>query len=348
MVDITTGPRVGPATLRPQGAGGGNPAPVERVKDEYQAQADIHDGSRAVGNRVSAAFTGVVGHVVGNTCLVPATVVETYRNLWRAETIGPYAKTVGSLVAMAGIPLVAGGALLASPILGIAEAFRENGERDTPPLVQRDTTEVARRITSGEHLLLGKAIREMREFGDKKLAPGEEPWDLPLDKIFKGALDGLEFLMVRVPVKVAKAAVRGSKAAYRAGKTAAVETARFGKTYGPKLAKAALAGVVSTLIAGPAGLVIGIGVSAVLAARDIKHAFTDKDRSFGSRVGGVAKTLAYLPVGPVMAGISIKEDFKRSFVEGWEGKPLQAIATTGRAVVARAKEALQAQKGDAQ
>lgn len=359
MLDIRTGPQAGPTTLRPgagtappQGAAAaGTSAPVERVKDEYEPQAAIHDAGRTAGNRVSAAFTGVVGHVAGNTCLVPGTVVETYRNLWRAETIGPYAKTIGSMVALAGIPLVAGGALLASPFLGVAEAFRENGERDSSPLVQRDTNEVAGRITgSGDepHLLLGKAIREMREFGDKKLAPGEEPWDIPLDKIFKGALDGLNFLMVRVPVTVAKAAYRGGKAAYRAGKTAAVESAKFAKTYGPKLAMAAVAGITSTLIAGPAGLVIGMGVSAVLAARDIKHAITDKDRSLGSRLGGVAKTLAYLPVGPVMAGISIKEDFGRSFVEGWEGKPLQAIATTGRAVVARAKEALHPQKGDAQ
>lgn len=319
---------------------------VEQVNRAYSDQAETYNASRQVGNKVSEAFTGLVGHVGGNVGLVFPTITETYRNLWRAETIGPYAKSVGSIVALAGIPLVAGGALVASPFMGVAEAFKDE-DYNTKPLTPNTTAAVADRITSpedGSDTLLGKAIDNMQEFGDKKLAEGEEPWDIPVNKIFKGALDGLNFLMVKVPVKVTKALWKGTKATYKAGKTAAVETAKFAKTYGPKLAMAASAGLVSTMIAGPAGLVIGAGVGATLAARDIGAAFTDKDRSFGSRVGGVAKTLAYIPVGPVMAGMSVKENFARSFSEGWNGEPVEAIKTTGRAVMAKAKEALKGQK----
>lgn len=323
---------------------------VERIKDGYQAQAEIHNFSREAGNRVSGAFTGVVGHVGGNIGLIPSTVTETYRNLWRAETIGKYAKSVGSIVALAGIPMVAAGALVASPFMGIAESLRApNSGQSEQPLISGDTSHVAENLTSKEgkpSTLLGKAIQNMQEFGDKKLAPGEEPWDIPLDKIFQGALDGLNFLMVKVPVQVGKAVWSGTKATYKAGKTAAVETAKFAKTYGPKLAMAAGAGLVSTMIAGPAGLAIGVGVSAVMAARDIKNAVTDSDRSLGSRVGGIAKTLAYIPVGPVMSGIAVKENFTRSFAEGWDGKPVEAIKTTAKAVVAQAKEALESHKKD--
>lgn len=319
------------------------------VKEDYQAQADTYDISRQAGNKVSSAVIGVTGHLTGNAGLLLPTVGETYKNLWKAETIGPYAKAVGSVVALAGIPMVAGAALVASPFMGIAEAFKSNNTGTDSVLVEDTTARVAQRITSSEDgpdTLLGKAIGQMREFGDKKLEPGEEPWDIPLNKIFKGALTGLNFLMVKVPVKTAqimkKAAVEGAKAT----KKAAVSTGRFVKEYAPKLAGAAVAGVTSAVIAGPAGLVIGAGVGLALAARDIKDAFTEPDRSIGSRVGGVAKTLAYIPVGPVMAGISVKENFGRSFAEGWNGHPVEAIKTTGKAVMANAREALNPTKED--
>lgn len=350
-MDVRLKPNLTPPAQRPAAAQTGSPgSTIERVKQDYQDQADVYNFSRNAGNKVSEVFTGVLGHVGGNLALVPSTVTETYRNLWRAETIGKYAKSVGSMVALAGIPMVAAGALIASPFMGAAEAARrpDQGQSDAP-IVSGDTSRVAENLTSGEgkpRTVLGKAIKNMQEFGDKKLAPGEEPWDIPLDKIFKGALDGLNFLMVKVPVTVGKAVWKGTKATAKAGKTAAVETAKFAKTYGPKLAMATAAGVTSTLIAGPAGLAIGVGVSAVLAGRDIKRAFTDEDRSLPSRLGGVAKTLAYLPVGPVMAGIAMKENFGRSFAEGWDGKPVEAIKTTAKAVMAQAKEALESHKKD--
>ena len=332
---------------RPSTAGTGNK--IVQRKQDFETQADTYDISRNVGNKVSSAIIGLTGHVSGNAGLILPTVGETYKNLWKAETIGPYAKAVGSMVALAGIPMVVTGALVASPFMGLSEAFKQSDEVDYSPLVKDTTAEVADRITSkedGPDTLLGKAIGQMREFGDKKLAPGEEPWDIPLNKIFKGALSGLNFLMVKVPVTTAKlmkkAAVEGAKAT----KKAAVSTGQFVKEYGPRLAGATLAGVTSTIIAGPAGLVIGAGVGMALAGRDIKNAFTDKDRSIGSRVGGVAKTLAYIPVGPVMAGISVKENFSRSFSEGWNGRPVEAIKTTGKAVIANAKEALNPTKGD--
>lgn len=339
----------------------GNPGPQSRpstpdssnktvlVKQDFETQADTYDISRNVGNKVSSALIGLTGHVSGNAGLILPTVGETYKNLWKAETIGPYAKAVGSMVALAGIPMVVTGALVASPFMGIAEAFKANDDGVSSPLARDTTADVAERITSkedGPDTLLGKAIGQMRGFGDKKLAPGEEPWDIPLNKIFKGALNGLNFLMVKVPVTTArlmkKAAVEGAKAS----KKAAVSTGRFVKEYGPKLAGATLAGVASTIIAGPAGLVIGAGVGVALAGRDIKNAVFEKDRSLGSRVGGVAKTLAYIPVGPVMAGISVKENFVRSFSEGWNGHPVEAIKTTGKAVMANAKEALNPSKED--
>ena len=339
---------IAPTPIRPTGLATAPVAPKAPEKRtvldySYEQQANTFNKSREVGNKVSSALIGVTGHVTGNVGLIPATVGETYKNLWKAETIGPYAKAVGSIVALAGIPMVAGGALVAAPFRGVAEAFKSERDGEYSPLTKDSTASVAKRITSeedGPDTLLGKAITNMREFGDKKLEPGEEPWDIPVNKIFKGALDGLNFLMVKVPVTTAKVLKKAAVAGAKAAKKGAVNTAKFTKEYAPKLAGAALAGVTSAIIAGPAGLVIGAGVGLALAARDIKHAFTDSDRSLGSRVGGVAKTLAYIPVGPVMAGLSIKENFGRSFVEGWNGHPVEAIKTTGKAVVAKAKEAL--------
>lgn len=345
-----------PAGLPPAPGPQDQPPPPPSLKEEYETHADVYNGSRAIGNKVSGVLTGVTGHLVGNVAQMPAMVASTYKNLWKAETIGPYAKTVGSIVALAGIPMVAAGALIASPFMGIAEAFQRNG-RSYDDLLTKDTTAaIARRLTDRKEepaTLVGKAIQNMDEFGNKKLAPGEEPWDIPLDKIFKGALDGLEFLMVKVPVtayKIGKraaiatkdAAVEGAKLA----KKGAIEAGKFVKKYGPKLAAATFSGVTSALIAGPAGLVIGSGVGLMLAARDIKTAVTAPDMSIGARVGTVAKTLAYIPVGPVMAGIALRDNFSRGFSEGWNGHPVEAIKTTGKAVIAQAKEALHGSKGE--
>lgn len=343
-----------PKGLPPAGPQGDPPRPPS-IKEEYLEQADVYNGSRAVGNKVSGVLTGVTGHLVGNVCLLPAMVGSTYKNLWKAETIGPYAKMVGSIIALAGIPMVGAGALIASPFMGIAEAFQGN-DKEYSPLTQDSTASIAGRLTSSAAepaTLVSKAIRNMDEFGNKKLAPGEEPWDIPLDKIFKGALDGLEFLMVKVPVQAYKlgkrAAIAGKEAVVEGAKMAkegAVKAAKFSKEYGPKLAAATFSGVTSALIAGPAGLVIGMAVGAMLAAKDVKAAVTDKDRSFASRVGGVVKTLAYIPVGPVMAGLALRDNFARSFSEGWNGHPIESIKTTGRAVMEKAREALHGHKGE--
>lgn len=326
------------------------------IKEEFEVHADVYNGSRAIGNKVSGVLTGITGHLVGNLAQTPAMIGSTYKNLWKAETIGPYAKTVGSMVALAGIPMVAAGALLATPFMGAAEAFHRN-DRSYDDLLTKDTTaSIADRLTDGKKepaTLVGKAIQNMEKFGNKKLAEGEEPWDIPLDKIFKGALDSLEFLMVKVPVTAYKfgkraaiatkdAAVEGAKMA----KTAAVESAKFAQEYAPKLAAATFSGVTSALIAGPAGLVIGSAVGAMLAGKDVKKAFTDPELSLGGRVGTIAKTLAYIPVGPVMAGIALRDNFSRGFSEGWDGQPIEAIKTTGKAVMAQAKEALQGHKGE--
>lgn len=333
-----------------------NPPTPPTIKEEFEVHADVYNGSRAIGNKVSGALTGVAGHLVGNVAQTPAMIASTYKNLWKAETIGPYAKAVGSMVALAGIPMVAAGALVATPFMGVAEAFQRNG-RSSDELLTKDTTAaIADRLTDGNKepaTLVGKAIQNMEKFGNKKLAPGEEAWDIPLDKIFKGALDGMEFLMVKVPVTAYKlgkkaaiatkdAAIEGAKMA----KTAAVESGKWVKEYAPKLAAATFSGVTSALIAGPAGMVIGSCVGLMLAGKDVKKAFTDPDLSLGGRVGTVAKTLAYIPVGPVMAGIALRDNFSRGFSEGWDGHPVEAIKTTGKAVLAQAKEALQGHKGE--
>ena len=344
-----------PNGLPPVGGPQGEPPKPPSIKEEYEDQADVYNGSRAIGNKVSGALTGVVGHLAGNVGLMLPMVASSYSNLWKAETIGPYAKFVGSIVALAGIPMVAAGALIASPFMGIAEAFGDNDEGNGP-LTQDTTASIAGRITSaadGPDTLVGKAIRNMDQFGNKKLAPGEEPWDIPLDKIFKGALDGMEFLMVKVPVKAyklgKKAVIAGKDLAVEGAKLAkeeAIAAAKFTKEYAPKLAAATFSGVTSALIAGPAGLVIGMGVGAALAYRDIKAAVTDKDRSFASRLGGIAKTLAYIPVGPVMAGLALRDNFSRGFSEGWNGHPIESIKITAHAVIDKAREALHAHKGE--
>ena len=343
-----------PTGLPPAGGPKQDPPEPPPIKEEFETHADVYNVSRAIGNKVSGVLTGVTGHLVGNVGRMPAMVASTYKNLWKAETIGPYAKFVGSTVALAGIPMVAAGALIATPFMGIGEAFKRNG-RSYDDLLTKDTTaSIAGRITGAENepsTLVGKAIQNMDKFGNKKLAPGETPWDIPLDKIFKGALYGMEFLMVKVPVTAykigKKVAIAGKDLAVEGAKMAkqgAINTYKFTKEYAPKLAAATFSGVTGALIAGPAGLVIGTGVGLMLAGKDIKRALTEKDMSFGSRVGTVAKTLAYIPVGPVMAGLALRDNFSRGFSEGWNGHPIESIKTTGKAVMEKAREALHGHK----
>jgi hypothetical protein len=345
-----------PAGLPPVGGPNSEPPKPPSIKEEFETQADVYNTSRSVGNKVSGVLTGVAGHLAGNVAQMPGMVASTYKNLWKAETIGPYAKFVGSIVALAGIPMVAAGALVATPFMGAAEAFQRNG-RSYDDLLTKDTTgSIAERLQGGKEepaTLVGKAIANMDKFGAKKLGPGEEPWDIPLDKIFKGALYGMEFLMVKVPVTAykigKKVAIAGKDAAVEGAKMAkqgAINTYKFTKEYAPKLAAATFSGVTGALIAGPAGLVIGTGVGAMLAFKDIKAAVTDKDRPLGSRLGGIAKTLAYIPVGPVMAGLALRDNFSRGFSEGWNGHPIESIKTTGKAVMEKAREALHGHKGE--
>ncbi len=345
-----------PAGLPPVGGPQQEPPKPPSIKEEFETQADVYNGSRAIGNKVSGVLTGIGGHLVGNVAQMPGMVASTYKNLWKAETIGPYAKFVGSVVALAGIPLVAAGALVATPFMGVAEAFQKNGRSYDDLLTKDTTTSIADRLSGGKDepaTLVGKAIANMDKFGAKKLAPGETAWDIPMDKIFKGALYGMEFLMVKVPVTAykigKKAVIAGKDLAVEGAKLAkqgAINTGKFIKEYAPKLAAATFSGVTGALIAGPAGLVIGTGVGLMLAGKDIKAAITDKDRSFASRLGGVAKTLAYAPVGPVMAYLSLRDNFSRGFSEGWNGHPIESIKTTGKAVMENAREALHGHKGE--
>ena len=320
-----------PQTERP-------PVYAETIQDDFRVQADIYDTSRTVGNKLSGAVTGIAGHVGGNAALVLPAVGETYKNLWKAETIGKYAKGVGSIIALAGIPIVAAGALIASPFQGIAEAFKDESPRDKR-LVQDTSGKVAERITSkedGPATILGRSIESMREFGNEKLAPGEEPWDIPIDKI--------AHVMVKVPVALYQGTKKVAIEAGKAAKKVAVATKDFTKEYAPKLAGAALAGTVSAMISGPAGLVIGTGVGLALAGRDIKESVVGEDRGVGEFAKAVAKTPAYALAGPVMAFKSTKANFGRGFSEGWNGKPVEAIKTTGKALMAQAKEALNVNK----
>ena len=132
---------------------------------------------------------GVAGLGAYARAAAPATLKSTaslYKNLWKAETIGPNLKILGSLVAA---PLMLAGGVLGLPVSLIAGMYQGGDEVDSSKprqfTIAQATKEGYGQTKAGWESVSKSAIEAFEEMGTEKLAEGEKPLDIPIIKSLK-------------------------------------------------------------------------------------------------------------------------------------------------------------------
>jgi hypothetical protein len=270
-----------------------------QVKPELDDIADRYNTSRTIGNYTSGFVLGAAKESVTTTLQAPRLAWEITENLWQAETIGPNLKILGTLAALPAAVL----SIPCGPFYGayqgvaaVAEARHNTPEGVRPPLKRDTATDYARSVTtpvgpedSGPKTMTGKWIQSLEELGDRKLADGEKPVDVPLlSPVFSLA-----------------------------------------------------GGIASGALSGVAGLVIGLVAGTLTCGKEMVHSVTDKDKSFGARVGQfVAAPLNVVAMPLALGWNGLKEATPRGFVDGWEHGPIKPVVDTGKAVAGLATSVL--------
>jgi len=138
---------------------------------------------------------GVAGLGAYARAAAPATLKATgslYKNLWKAETIGPNLKILGSVVAA---PLMVAGAVIGLPVSLIAGMYQGGDEvQSSKPrqfTIGAATTEGYTKTKEGWESLSKSAIESFQEMGAEKLAEGEKPVDIPIIKSVKALAMGV-------------------------------------------------------------------------------------------------------------------------------------------------------------
>jgi len=261
------------------------------VKDGLDNIADRYNTSRTVGNYTSGLLLGAAKETLTTTLQAPRLAWEITENLWQAETIGPNLKILGTLAAIPAAVL----SIPCGPFYGayqgvsaVADARHNHLDGVRPPLKKDTATDYARSVTTQTgpedkeaKTMTGKWIQGLEELGDKKLADGEKPKDVPLlSPIFSIA-----------------------------------------------------GGVASGALSGVAGLVIGLVAGTLTCGKEMIHSVTDKDKSFGARVGQfVAAPLNVVAMPLALGWNGLKEAAPRGFVDGWKHGPIKPVVDTGKAV----------------
>lgn len=164
----------------PGGPGQPDKTLVERIVDKTVLSANYMASGLAGGvGGLGAYGRSVLGTTAGTT-------VSAWTNLWKAETIGPNLKILGS---MAALPALAVAAVVALPV-SLGAGIYHGGD-------QVDSSK-PRELTVGQGAVQGygktregweKAAAGMKEslehLGTEKLQPGEKPLDIPIIKLGK-------------------------------------------------------------------------------------------------------------------------------------------------------------------
>lgn len=260
------------------------------VKDDLDNIADRYNTSRTVGNYTSGLLLGAAKETVTTTLQAPRLAWEITENLWQAETIGPNLKILGTLAAIPAAVL----SIPCGPFYGayqgvsaVADA-RHNLDGVRPPLKKDTATHYAHAVTTQTgpedkeaKTMTGKWIQGLEELGDRKLAEGEKPTDVPL--------------------------------------------------LSP--AFSIVGGVVSGALSGVAGLVIGLVAGSLTCGKEMLHAVTDKDKTFGARAGQFLAAPLNVVAMPLALGWNgLKEAAPRGFVDGWKHGPIKPVVDTGKAI----------------
>lgn len=174
-------PPPGPPT--PPGDGGEPPRSttlVDKIIDKTYLTANF---------TASTLSGGVAGLGAYARSAAPSTLKATaslYKNLWKAETIGPNLKILGSVVAA---PLMLAGGVLGLPVSLIAGMYQGGDEVESSKPRQFTIGSAAKegytKTKGGWESLTKSAIESFNDMGAEKLADGEKPVDIPIIKSVK-------------------------------------------------------------------------------------------------------------------------------------------------------------------
>ena len=138
---------------------------------------------------------GVAGLGAYARSAAPSTLQATgslYKNLWKAETIGPNLKIIGSVVAA---PLMVAGAIIGLPVSLVAGMYQGGDEVDSSKprqfTIGAATKEGYTKTKGGWESLTKSAVESFTDMGNEKLAEGEKPVDIPIIKSVKALAMGV-------------------------------------------------------------------------------------------------------------------------------------------------------------
>ncbi|MBN9416683.1 hypothetical protein ABS71_00130 [bacterium SCN 62-11] len=195
VMNATT-PKIAPRTgmriqsQQPDGPGGQPPQLPTKLVDK------IIDKTYLTANFTASTLSGgVAGLGAYARSAAPATLKATgslYKNLWKAETIGPNLKIIGSVVAA---PLMLAGAAIGLPV-SLAVGMYQGGDEVQSSKPRQFTISAATRegytqTKSGWESLTKSAIESFNDMGSEKLAAGEKPVDIPIIKSVKALAIGV-------------------------------------------------------------------------------------------------------------------------------------------------------------
>ena len=229
-----------------------NPPTIREFKPDVHGVADVYNSSRWIGNYASGAVVNAATEEVSSIAQSPKLEWKIVSNLWKAETLGPNIKTIGTLASLPATALSLVAAPVVGAVLGITRVASASYNLDNGPLEKDASTAVAREITgttNGGHPenLTGSLIKQLDELGTRKLEPGQKPFDVPLLSpafaVVGGALSGAIGGTVGLVAGLGAGAISGGKEVFSA------VTSRD-MSFGQRLGKIATAPL--NLMVGPA------------------------------------------------------------------------------------------------
>lgn len=179
MIRPLTTPQV-PTSQAPRAGEPAEPTLVERIVDKTVLSANYMASTLSGAAGGAGAFArSVVGTTVGTTA-------AAFTNLWKAETVGPNLKVLGSAFLL---PAAAVAVAVSAPVSLVAGMVYGAGQVDSSK--PREFTVSAAGVagygkTRAGWEKAGKALQEgLADLGNEKLQPGEKPLDIPILKTAK-------------------------------------------------------------------------------------------------------------------------------------------------------------------
>lgn len=275
------------------------PPPPQPPKKELEVKpgldniADRYNTSRTIGNYTSGLLLGAAKETLTTTLQAPRLAWEIGENLWQAETIGPNLKILGTLAAIPAAVL----SIPCGPFYGAYQGV--SAVADARHSYQPDGTRPPlKKDTAAAYAKAVTGKQDGTEANEPTTMTGK--WIKNLEELGDRKLEAGE-KPKDVPLLSPAFSIVG--------------------------------GVVSGALSGVAGLVIGLVAGTLTCGKEVIHAVTDKDKSFGARVGQVLASPLNIVAMPLALGWNgLKEAAPRGFVDGWKHGPVKPIVDTGKAI----------------